>query len=647
MLLKSASSRLTNPKLIAALLSLSIATPALAGTTEDSKRLGRGGDSNSACSIPEPDLSLDPHPDDGIGLGPIIEQEKTTSKGYIQTIEPRLHLEWGSSEQIINLSETKQKKLVFGNTSKGFQAIDFNEKGIGLGIAGSMEFPNSTFLGNSVWATVGLLPIKGRHSMAIRFFPSVRALENRSDVPSLREAQSAFANMVPGDVLTYNTYGGIVFWAGFGASFIGVQTAAMARGDFQVYMEKLDSDHVYVKVSDSHIESLGLQVGALLSHVSATQYSRYGKAFGFALNMRDPMGVRAYRDLVRGNIAPVQKLAMRAGSTSVRFWDEADTVREGTSSYVKYFGIPFLFKISWSRDRYFEASRRKSYECGRTLNAVYGAYFTQKYLKLYPYEKTTTKAFYGTSYALKNDKSKSVARGFFGHMLYTYENSDGTVRALRHAMERMGEDTGLGDLLMLDMPEKSGRYNNVSLQLRAQFSAQNTQNIVARAGRNLFSSLKDFGGKVMATTLAEGKPATSLCREEDGALDERTCLDLVARRTNSGMEKMARAAVGLKRALRTGNEKLATMAYARFGEAMLTNQFTFKAGMMLAGDSMKVDYIVSGSHFSRYTATFHTSGYTGRLVRDQREPIIRRVLGPSKDATGKVIEDEFDEIVVN
>ena len=636
------------PIMLSALLAFSISAPALGAGGADigGKSIGKGGDSAQACALPVPSQSLDPHPNDGIGLGAIIEHEKTTSKGYIATIEPRLHLDWGSSEQVINLADTKQKRLVFGDHSKGFQVIDYKERGVALGIGGKMEFPNSTFLSSSIWATVGLLPITGRHSMAIRYMPTMSAVENRAPVPSLGEAQMAFPKLLPGDVLSYNTYGGIVFWAGFGASMIGVQTAVMARGDFQVYMEKLDSDLMYVKVSDTKIDSLALQAGALLSSVSTTMYSRYGKAFGFALNMKDPTGVRAYRDLVRGNIAPVQKLAMSRESGAVRFWDEAQSERRGNSQYVKFFGIPFLFKLTWSRDRYFEAARKKSYECGRTLNAVYGAYYTQKYFKLRPYEKTTTKAFHGTSYALKDSDNRSIARGFFGHMLYTYENNDGTVRALRHAMERMGEDTGLGDLLMLDMPEKSDRMGNVSLQLRAHFSAQNTQNIAARAGRDLFSSIRDLGGRLMAKAVAEGKSPASLCGAEGASLDERSCLDLVASRTEQGAEKMANAALGLQRALRSGNEKAATQAYARFGEAMLTNAFTFKAGLMLAGDAMKVDYVVSGSDFSMYTATFRTAGSSGRLVRDQREPIIRRAGGPDRDSLGKLVSDEMDEIVV-
>lgn len=632
---------LTSTRLLAALLAVSLSAPALAG--------GKGSDSKAACALPGANISPDNHPDDGMGLGSIIEHEKITGD-YTRTIEPRLYLEWGSSEEITNLAETNKKKLVFGDQSKGYQVVDFKERGIGLGINGTWEFPNSTFLNNAVWVSVGLLPVTGRNSMAVRWFPNMNAVENRAAVPSLAEAQAAMARMLPGDALTYNTYGGIVFWAGFGASVIGIQTAAMARGDFQVYMEKLDADLVYVKVSDSNVESLALQAGALLSKVSTAMYSKYGKAFGFALNMKDPIAQRAYRDLVRGNIAPVQKLAMRTDSSSVRFWDESQRERHGNTQYVKYFGIPFLLKMSWSRDRYFEAARSKSYECGRVLSATYGAYYTEKYFKLRPYSKTTSKAFYGTAYALKDQDAKNVARGFFGHMTYTYQNNDGTVRALRHAMERMGEDTGLGDLLMLDMPEKSDRFGNVKLQLRGHFSARTTQNIVRRAGSGLAGSLKAISGKL----LAGASPSLFSCAEE-GSLESGSCRDLVASKTERGAEKMADAALDLARALRTGNERKATQAYARFGEAMLTNAFTFKAGLMLAGDNMKVDYVVSGSDFSTYTATFRTSGWTGNLVRESREPLVAPRRGaregtPAEDAFGRVVggeeADQLDEIVV-
>lgn len=588
-------------------------------------------DSAAACALPAADGSLDSHPDDGIPLGSIIQAEGTTSQGYTTTVEPTLLIDWGNEETITNLAQVPagQKKLVFGDTSKGFQVVDLETRGLGVGIRGGMEFPNSTFLGSPVWVTVGLMPIVGRNAMAIRYMRNEDAVENRSDIPTIDNAVKEFDRLANSDVLSYNTSGGVVFWAGFGASVIGTQVAVLARGDFQIYMEKVDRDHAYVKVSDSNIESLALQAGAIVSSISASKYSSYGKSFGFLLNLHDKLGVRAFRDLVRGNIAPIQKLA--AGSNeAVRFFDETRQSRIGNAVHANILSVPFLFKLTWSRERYFEAVRKRMYECDRGLEAVYGAYYNNRFFKIFGYDETHTKTFVGTSYSLKDAGAKNVARGFFGTLGMTYSGTNTTVVSLRRAMNRFGTDTGLGSALMLAMPDRSEVMAHTALTLRAQFSAKNTQNIVRRASSGAFASIREFGAK-MASDAVAASPDT-VCSSPELApagtiLEKMECLDAVASRTDVGMSRMMNAAKSLGSALRRGNEKLATKAFAAFGEAMMTNQFTFKTGLMMAGDGLKVDYIVAGSDISTYTSTMKTVGNSGNVTKVKREPIFKRTAG--------------------
>jgi|GEM_PF-4573173 len=588
-------------------------------------------DSALACSLPAADGSLDSHPDDGLPLGLIIQAEGTTSQGYNTTVEPTLLIDWGSEETVTNLSQVPagQKKLVFGDTSKGFQVVDTETRGLGIGISGAMEFPNTTFLGSPIWVTVGLMPISGRNAMAIRYMRNEDAVENRSDIPRIDQALREFDRLTKGDVLSYNTSGGIIFWAGFGASLIGTQVAALARGDFQIYIEKVDRDHAYVKVSDSNIESLALQAGAIVSAISASKYSSYGKSFGFLLNLHDKLGVRAFRDLVRGNIAPIQKLA--AGQNpAVKFFDETRQSRIGNAVQAEILSIPFLFRLSWSRERYFEAIRKRMYECDRALEAVYGAYYNNRFFQIFDYDETRTKTFVGTSYALKDASSKSVARGFFGTLGMTYSGTNTTVISLRRAMNRFATDTGLGSALMLNMPDRSDVMAHTALTLRAQFSAKNTRNIVRRASSQAFASIRELGAK-MASDAVAASPET-VCASPELApkgtiLEKLECLDTVASRTSAGMTRMMNAAKSLGSALRRGNEKLATKAFAAFGEAMMTNQFTFRTGLMMAGDGLKVDYLVSGSDFSTFTSTMKTVGDSGNVTKEKREPIFKRTAG--------------------
>lgn len=553
---------------------------------------GHLGSSGVACSIPEPGLDHEAEPDAGIDLGDLYSRElgggtetdsdsesEASPPSVSATFEPVVLLDWDSERQITNLTPHPRgagKALRFGDYRGGFYVARSRSVSSGLGGQVTFIFGNTTFLGASAWASVGLLPVVGRESYSYRYVGTRAEALARTELPRLEDALGSLDSFTDGDQLSYETQGGIVFWGGLGAGQLGLSLAALARGEFQVQLEKVGAHEVHVRVTASKVGSFALQGGAGLVSASAGAYSRHARAFGFLLRYREPLGARAFHDLVRGNLAPVQKLAA-AGHRSVRFHDAASLHRSGRSRQL-FVGFPWLLNFSYGRDRFTELSRTHAFSCGRRLDITYGAWFRRRAFRAFGHEEQDLRAFYGASYAIRG--KRTLARGFFGELVLRYSAEKAPGSRLARAMEKLGELTGLGAETRLALPAGAERLPYSSLTLRARFGAGHTRNLIRGA-----ASL----------------PATT-----------------------PSFLRMRDSAARLASALRRGDEKGATAAYARFGSAMLSGPAEFRAGLRLAGRGARVDYTVEGSDFSLYTATLRVKDGSGTLEPEQRSPLFRR-----------------------
>lgn len=570
----------------------------------------RGHASSVACSIPEPSLDHEAEPDGGIDLGEIYSRElggstdsetesetdsdtdsdsdsesdtdsesEESSPSVSATFEPVVQLDWESARQVTNLTphpRSSGRTLRFGDYRDGFYVAHSRSLSFGLGGQVSFSFGNSTFLGGAAWASVGLLPVVGRETYSYRYVKARSEALARPSIPPLEQALRHLDSLSDGDMLSYDTQGGIVFWGGLGAGQLGLTLAALARGEFQVQLEKVGADTVHVNVTGSRVGSLALQSGAGLVSVSASAYTRYARSLGFLLRYREPLAARAFDDLVRGNIAPVQKLAA-AGHRSVRFHDTTTAARAGRSRQL-FVGLPWLLNFSYGRDRFTELRRTHAFACGRRLDATYGAWFRRRSFRAFGHEEQDLRAFYGASYAIRG--KRAIARGFFGELVLKYSAEKAPGSRLSRAMEKLAALTGLGREVALGVPQEAGRLPYSSLTLRARFGAGQTRSILAGASR---------------------LPATS-----------------------PHFLQMREAAAKVAAALRRGDERGATEAYALFGRAMLSGPEAFRAGWRLAGRGTRVDYTVEGSDFSLYTATLQVKDGSGALEPSARPPLYRR-----------------------
>lgn len=581
-------------------------------------------DDELACALPEPGPTK-PIPT-GIDLGEIVQMQLSQSGAYTAAVEPSVQLDLDFGARVVNLTHGPATRgLVFAESTSGYQALDYGSLEAGLGGKVAFNFGNSTLLAPGLWASVGLLPLAGGGVEAWRYYANRRGLETRAALPISGVPVTSLDGLRVHDTFRYDTYGGLVFWVGAGYGAVGGVTApALAEGRFEVRVEKLDADHVYVRIADADLKSLGIQAGNFLANASITQFSRYAGSLGFAINFHDRLGAAAYHDLVHGNAAPVQKLALRGGD-SVRFLGDEASAQIGATSRI-WLGIPVLFNIAWTHSNYLDAVRHRYYSCGRSLRATYGAFLRRREGNAFGVGQETSRAFYGTSYALVTAKGdRDLARGFFGQLIWSYKGTKTLPDTFRHAMAELGSDTGLGSALVLAVPASvTQRLGYTSLTLRAQLDAAHVLHLLQRAnggGPRLHDLAASYASSYFTTALAADEACASLGSSDHPAPTGSACVARVMSDTAEGADKMLTALAQMSAALRRGDEKGATGSFARFGEAMLTNQFTMLAGLQLAGGGVPVDYVAEGSDFYRYVSLSRTDGDSGRLVPDRRAPL--------------------------
>ncbi|MGZ3652190.1 MAG: hypothetical protein ACXVCI_10775 [Bdellovibrionota bacterium] len=534
-----------------------------------------------ACSVPEPTPISTPNADPGIDLGDIIKFDVGATAAFTASVEPTVQLNFDFEDRFVNLTPGPEgPNLVFAESRNGYEALDRRRIEGGLGAQLAFQFGNSTMLAPALWASVGLMPVGGGGVETLRFFSNRATLDDRANPPQASEALAALEKLQPHDALRYDAEGGLVFWVGAGYGIVGdAAIAALAKGGFDVNIEKVDADHAHVMITEANLKALGIQAGNLLTNVSVSQFSRYAGTLSFLINFHDPLGKKALHDLVYGNVAPVQKLAAVPGSP-VSFLDKAEANRLGLGIRFTV-GEPSILGWSWGRSRYFEALRRRDYACGRNLRATYGAFVQREVGGVFGIEEETTKAFYGVSYSLQDSAEKTaMARGYLGELVWGWRGRKVLPRSFRDAMVDLAADTGLGNALVLTVPDSvRNRLDFSALTLRVRFRASHVLRLLEHSR------------------------------------------DLARAGTSQGLTKMQAALQEMSLALKTGKEKAATQAFARFGEAMLTDPVTLKAGLTLAGSDLPVDYVVEGSDFFRHVSLAKADD-RGFLAPDQRPPLV-------------------------
>lgn len=513
-----------------------------------------------------------------------------------------LDLDWGQS--IVNLTPHKSSgpggSQVLDDFQSGFQKISFHHLTTGLGAHWSFWYPEAAGLSREWWTYVGLIPLIGKESRSVKFHRNLseaRASRGYRAVPTAARSLDAWST---GDSLTYRTRGGLLFAAGAGLGAIGVGSTALAQGRWEIMIEKITHDKVYVKITREQIHSLSFSIGAALVQAAVTDFRESDKGFSFLFDLRSETGCKGYEDMIRGNVLAAEVLALREISVPLEQAGIAKIVSFQTLGGGRLFssqqGLPGLW--FWQRTRGHISSFSSAEFPLKNKNAQvhYGVYSQSKRLLFLSKHRETERVFYGVHYAVKSPKE--THRGHFGQFHFLHTNDVTTGRSFEKALRELVKLTAIEEFAQ-DSPARALGY--VGIDFETTFNQENTQRLMVAAQTRDSTFFVGIGDRYLKAYRQRGDlynhclgPVLPGCRRH---LHEETF---------TALQTMHRALRTM--ALTQDRDPVAfTEAYAKFGEAFGKNHITFRSALELAGPGVELRYLLEGTRLSLYFKSWKTT----------------------------------------
>lgn len=528
--------------------------------------------------------------------------------------------------------------LRVGQQTGAYKVISQHAMTIGLGAALNLHQINSDGIMRGFNAFLGLVPLKGSSVISER---SVSNLQDAKKVGSLAipYSRKTLESWKPFDKITYASRGGVMFIAGINVYGLTVGRSYMTLGEWNVVIQKIDDSRVYAKLTHSKIKSISTTVGASIISLNKTNFKQMDESLSFMYDLNDPKASKAFFALLLGKADSSQLLARDKDEKNVIAIETGTSTTQGKMRGVNI-GIPLILGWNSSESNIHTFSQNLFHPDATQQDSHFGAYVHQDGYRFLRNEGSLTYGFYGAAYTtLEADKKE--ADGMFGQIGWSYKNTNTGRYTFQKVIADLIRKTGLKSELKVEIPAttQNGKANDdldaVQLQfalrinhlateillsdniekyiqqIPAKFIKSYFQAVAGDRDLNRLTSISD-----MEMALQEESQFNDICesyydpnasRSGAGldALNHRRiseCMTDVTHETDRAVKKMLAALKKMKKSHQAGDKKSFVKSYAKFGEAMLTNQFMFQTVFnLLKGRGVSAKYAISGTRIANYS----------------------------------------------
>lgn len=514
-------------------------------------------------------------------------------------LEFQLYLQWEKENEIKNL--TRWKKPAFDKTAAsafgtrarfGADTLAF-EEGAGVqvtrsrrlewGVVAETEWrfeSAESFVRRRFGASVGLTPLKGTSIVTRQFAEDEDDVKNLPRIDKIPYRASDIDRLRAGDQVSFRLKGGLVFQATAGVLMTNINALAVATGEWGVDVKKTSHCWAHVKVTHTRLQSYWLALEHAIAKVGAGEFASQDRQFSFVFDLRSPTARAAYEDLLKGNIWSSQTLKPAQG---VAFKNLASR-RSSTTGRSWYSGleIPFLLELNWKQGQAVQKNF-VSTSSGEKESTVHGIAFTFREMELPQIEQHYRKFF------VANLNAKGILRD--ADFAWTFEGDDISAFTLRQALRELGYETGLREIIDVNVPEKND-VGDTEVEWRLKIPAA----AIARAQQAVRASgLAD----ALWTQVAALEPRTNhSCLE---ALGQNCQTNDDRLRGHNAIHRM----IAVLRSLHSADTAASrARKLAAFGEAFGENQYSVQAGLRILGAGVKMSFEISGEELAHYEVEF-------------------------------------------
>ncbi|OFZ53084.1 MAG: hypothetical protein A2428_02565 [Bdellovibrionales bacterium RIFOXYC1_FULL_54_43] len=519
-------------------------------------------------------------------------------------------------KEIINLTPHPTERgpsLVSDDFRDGIEVTQSRTVDLGFG-------PNGIATGSPALSLInpslGLLPVFGSKAVSRQY---VRTLDESKKIDHLRLPAhgSDLEAWAPGFEVQFKASGGMVLSAGTGyqgAAGVGARYLVMA--DWQVGIKKLGPKQAYVQAIRTRLHSLAFSPGAAFAFVELSGIQSVGDEFSFIFDFNDSRAVEAYEGLIRGRMTATQ-LLVEDPQSGVKALSRRHNHLGG--KFTNWFlGIPelvFGFRTKGFVHASMDVIGREGREPVRLELAARLDEKAKGGIFLRNHSKTTKADFYATHF------TRGPLSGYAAQYLWSFEQERASTKNLRQALSSLMAQTGLRKALEVEVPHSKSGY------LRARFKMLISQ---AATDRLMRVSLEDadafraFSLALLTNYFENGDDPDDLCPKQpvlanppvsdeippppfETRKDIPLCIERLRSKTLAATDKMVKLLQEMS--LQSGSARNFVRAYAKFGSALLANQFTFGAVLkVIENEPAKIDYIIEGERISRFKRLIKVTG---------------------------------------
>jgi hypothetical protein len=477
--------------------------------------------------------------------------------------------------------------------SEGYRYIHMESLNIKLGVYGGW-YPYSQNYASTWWGVgVALMPVAGSALKSNRFVAS-RAEAQRLAKLQIPAKAEALSQWQAHDSVNYFSRGGIIFSVGAGYFFTGLSGDYFATGDWTTYVEKIEDNKVYVKTTNVKLVSLDRFLGNFIAYDMVSKFQKTDKIFSYIFDLTDPRAQVAFEAMVHGSMIEAQNLQKEDPSLAELILTEEGGTRGRQRK--GYFGFPFL-NASRETGELLTSSDRVLHDEGVESDEEYALFWSSRMKNILGHHKNAYKNFFTTSYvkrALALEKGAPPAKietpvdsaGTVGTLVLSYEDDRANRGTIAKMVGDMAKQTGLYEPLQVQDDSGVDISGYVHVSLKVNFTEDGT--------RQLLETLSGQKPKMMAVGpfvthqmwLAQGPVLDSLCAAQDNQqVDANQCIQMFKFQTEDAVAKIRSELSQMREADQRGDRKEFVKAYARFGRAILTNQFAFQYVLKLLPES--------------------------------------------------------------
>ncbi len=509
--------------------------------------------------------------------------------------------------------ETDDTKILFApaNQSEGYRQIHMDSVNLKLGVYGGWYPYSGSYAATWFGAGVSVMPIVGSTVTSNRYVES-RAEAARLPKVKIPSRAEALENWRPHDSLIYYTRGGMIYSVGVGYAFTGILGDYFAVGDWVTYIEKLDDTRVYVKVTNIKLTSLDTFMGNFIAYHMLSNFKKSDKMFSYVFNLANKRARVAYEAMVHGSIMEAQNL--HADDPTLA--DLVLTEQGGTAGHQRksYLGFPF-FCVSKDTGNLFNYSDTVLSDENTENDVEYGLFWNNRQKNILGHHKNIFKTFYGTSYVTtpitvetgkggKAPKAKPSDEGSYGTLNISYENDRSNRSTIPLMLAEIAGQTGLRDRLQIAQASSLDVSGYVHLSLTVTLSKEATAALMAQSGQVEFDRAQM--GKFITKSFSMAGGSAGLCKSQADSQNIDSCMEQYKSQTRHALDIMRDQLENMRAAEKTGNRRAFVTAYAKFGEAMLRNEFTFGAVARLTrANPLGVIFTAEGERISKVQKAFN------------------------------------------